>query len=138
MSKPTVQDWEKLKRLARHLVTNTRCRQLFEYQSANPAVEVYTDTDFAGCSRTRKSTSGGVVMLGRHVVKTWSTTQGVIALSSGEAEYYGLVKGAAQGLGVKNMMDEFGYKLKLVVKTDASAAKGIATRRGLERSDTLK
>ena len=37
--------------------------------------------------------------LGNHAIKTWSTTQAVIALSSGEAEYYGCVRGGAIGLG---------------------------------------
>ena len=59
---------------------------------------MWTDTDYAGCAKTRKSTSGGVIMIGGHMIKSWSSTQNVIALSSGEAEYYGLVKGAAQGL----------------------------------------
>ena len=36
-------------------------------------------------------------MLGSHMIKGWSTTQSVIALSSGEAEYYGLVRGSSIG-----------------------------------------
>ena len=70
-------------------------------------------------------------MIGKHMIKSWSSIQNVIALSSGEAEYYGLVKGAAQGLGVKAMYLEAGQKLDIEVKTDASAAKGIAMRRGM-------
>ena len=33
---------------------------------------------------------------GKHVIKTWSTTHGVVALSSGEAEFYAMVKIASQ------------------------------------------
>ena len=66
-----------------------------------------------------------------HLLKSWISTQNVIALSSGEAEYYGLVKGASQGLGLKAMLNEAGVETKIVVKTDASAAKGIALRRGM-------
>ena len=55
----------------------------------------------------------------------------MVALSSGEAEYYGLVKGGAQSIGFKNMMNEMGVKIGIRLKTDASAAKGIATRRGM-------
>ena len=130
LSSPNSEDWNKLKRLARYLVDKTRSRVLYGYQSKPDSLDVYTDTDFAGCARTRKSTSGGVIMYGSHLIKTWSSTQNVIALSSGEAEYYGLVKGASQGLGVKNMMNEYGVETKVTVKTDASAAKGIASRRG--------
>ena len=70
-------------------------------------------------------------MFGRHMIKSWSTTQNVVALSSGEAEYYGLVKGGAMGIGFKNMMSEMGVTLGIRLKTDASAAKGIASRRGM-------
>ena len=70
-------------------------------------------------------------MHGAHLIKTWSTTQSVIALSSGESEYYGLVKGASQGIGMRAMLTELGVESKLVVQTDASAAKGIALRRGM-------
>ena len=72
-------------------------------------------------------------MYGEHLLKSWSSTQNVIALSSGEAEYYGLVKGASQGLGLKAMLKEAGVETKIVVKTDASAPKGIALRRGMGR-----
>ena len=38
-------------------------------------------------------------MLGDHTLRFWSSTQKVIALSSGEAEYYGCVRAAAEGMG---------------------------------------
>ena len=64
---------------------------------------------------------------------TWSNTQAIIALSSGEAEFYGAVKAGSIGLGLKSIMKDMGVecKLKLKVKTDSSAAKGIASREGL-------
>ena len=55
----------------------------------------------------------------------------VVALSSGEAEYYGIVKGASQGFGVRGMMDDLGIKLSVTLNTDATAALGIALRKGL-------
>ena len=70
-------------------------------------------------------------MLGTHCIKTWSANQQVVALSSGEAEYYGLVKGATIATGIKSMMSDFGIECGIVICTDASAAKGIASRRGL-------
>ena len=103
----------------------------YEYQDLPEYVTVWTDTDYAGCRRTRKSTSGGLVTLGDHVLKTWSQTQAVIALSSGEAEYYGLVRGAANGQGLVSLINDFGIQRKLRVKTDAPVAKSIASRRGV-------
>ena len=99
MSKPTTADWESLKRLGRYLIDKTRSIVGFPYQGEPDALEVYVDTDHAGCLETRKSTSGGVVMHGCHGIKTWSATQQVIALSSGEAEYYGMVKRSIASTG---------------------------------------
>ena len=49
-------------------------------------LEYYSDTDWAGCPKSRKSTSGGCLMSGSHLLKSWSSTQPSISLSSGEAE----------------------------------------------------
>ena len=64
------------------------------------------------------------------MIKSWSSTQKVVALSSGEAEYYGLVKGSAMGKGSQALLADMGRTLKLQVLTDSSAAKGMGTRRG--------
>ena len=71
-------------------------------------------------------------MMGKSVIKAWSSNQSVIALSSGEAEYYALVKGASQGIGIKNIMEDLGVEVaqKIQLLSDASAAIGIASRRG--------
>ena len=73
---------------------------------------MWTDTEYAGCKRIRKSTSGGTVMLGSHLIKSWTSTQSVVALSSGEAEYYGVVKGGSVLFGAISMA-----KAKRVQKT---------------------
>ena len=65
------------------------------------------------------------------IIKSWSTTQSVIALSSEEAEYYGRVKGASVGLGIQSVLRDFEINVKLTLKSDASAAIAIASRRGL-------
>ena len=72
-------------------------------------------------------------MLGKCTIKTWSSTQNVVALSSGEAEYYGLVKAASHGIGMRNLLHDLGCTRieKIQVLTDASAAMGIASRRGI-------
>ena len=94
-------------------------------------LECYSDTDWAGCPRTRKSTSGGCLMLGRHVLKTWSSTQANISLSSGEAEFYGVVKAAGIALGQQSLLRDLGYAVPVRVWTDSSAAMGICQRQGL-------
>jgi len=58
-------------------------------------------------------------------------TQSVVALSSGEAEYYGLCKGASTAMGMRSVSADLGIDLSIRVKTDSTAAKGIASRMGL-------
>ena len=70
-------------------------------------------------------------MLGGHCIKAWSSNQSVIALSSGEAEFYGIVKGATNALGISGVLKDLSINLAVAVSTDSSAAKGIANRRGL-------
>ena len=82
MSKPTDLAMGALKRLARYLRARPQMVFDFEYQMAD-GLEAYTDTDWAGCTRTRKSTCGGCLMVGRHRIKAWSATQASIVLSSG-------------------------------------------------------
>ena len=92
-----------------------------------------SDSDFVACLKTTKSTSGGMACLGTHVICSWSRTQAVTALSSGEAEYYALVKAASESIGIKRMMQDFGHRREdtVEIKTDASAAIGIANRIGI-------
>ena len=70
-------------------------------------------------------------MLGKHLLKSWSSTQASVALSSGEAEFYGVVRGAGVGLGVKALFSDLGLAMPSCVWTDSSAAIGIAGRQGL-------
>ena len=42
-------------------------------------------------------------MLGQHLLKIWSKTQSLVALSSGESELYAALKASAEGLGMKSV-----------------------------------
>ena len=104
----------------------------FKYQKNWKIMDVWSDTDHAGCLETRKSTTGGVITFGGHAIKHWSSTQTLISLSSGEAEYYGCVRAGSHALGVRSMLEDLGVTGKrLRIKTDASVAKSLASRRGL-------
>jgi len=130
---PTKTGVEQLKRLIRYLASAPRLVWHFgTHTSAEPSdLNVFVDTDFAGCQITRRSTSGGAACRGNHLIKHWSTTQATVALSSAEAELTGISKGAAQGLGLQTIAADLGITLNLCVHTDATAAIGICRRRGL-------
>ena len=75
--------------------------------------------------------------MGSHTVKTWSSTQKIISLASGEAEFYGCVKGTPMAKGTQGIMTDMGFDVLVhslghsQVHTDSSAAKGMASRKGL-------
>ena len=70
-------------------------------------------------------------MLGRHTLKGWSKTQTLIALSSGESEFYVALKASAEAIGLVALMSDLGYIAKGEIWGDASAALGITNRQGL-------
>ena len=96
-------------------------------------LEVYVDSEWAGCKRTRVSTSGGLAVWGSGFLKSWSSSQGSVALSSGEAEFYAAVKGAAEGLGIQALLADLGWNVEVKLLQDSTAAKGTASRIGLGR-----
>ena len=75
-------------------------------------------------------------MPGDHCIKAWSSTQGAVALSSAEAEFYAMVDAVIKAKWMATVARELGMgKLNpnLVLDTDSSAAKSFVARRGLGR-----
>ena len=72
-------------------------------------------------------------MAGTCCLKHWAKTQSTIALSNGEAELSGIAYGTAQTLGLQSVLRDLGMDLKIRIFSDATAAIGIAKRRGLGR-----
>jgi cbb3-type cytochrome oxidase subunit 1 len=87
-------------------------------------IEVLVDSDWAGCPVTRRSTSGGVMIVFGMCIKAWSVTQKIVARSSGEAELYAAVRGASEALGLRSMARELGWSWTIRMWTDSSACKG--------------
>jgi hypothetical protein len=130
MARPSKKGQERLRKLARYLVGVPEVVIVFESDGREPIVEIYTDSDWAKCRETRRSTSGGILLFGGSPVKTWSRQQGSVSLSSGEAEYYAMISGAAEGLGLKSLLADLGVDVGLKMWVDSSAAKSIASRMG--------
>ena len=136
-ARPNQTSFLKLKRAARYLKSHPRLVYTFPWGTepipTEDYIDIFVDTDFAGCSQTRRSTSGGVIVYHGHCVKHWSTTQSTLSLSSGESELHGIAKGISAGLGMKSLINDLGFAIKVRVHSDACAAIGMARRRGLGR-----
>ena len=98
----------------------------------------YCDSDYAGDKETRLSVSGFCVFVMGCLVSWKLRGQKNVTLSSREAECYGIVKGASVGLGLSRVLTDFGVETKVVIHTDSSAAKSLASRKGLGKARHIK
>ena len=133
MCTPCKGDVKKLRRLARYLITVPRMVMNYYWQQDGRQMAGYTDSDFAGCRTAAKSTSGGVLTIGSHYIKSWSSTQKTIALSSGEAELTAVVKCSCETIGVIQLAQDWGIDLEGDIMVDSSAALGVVSRKGAGR-----
>ena len=133
VSCPSEQDWTALKHVARYLLALPRVVMNYPWAPLGNDLDVYVDANWAGCVRTRKSTLGGAVLLDGSLLKAWSKTMPVLALSSGESELAAVTKGASEGLGIQASLRDFGHAVRLRILSDATAAIGICRRQGLGR-----
>ena len=113
MSKPTEEGEVCIKRVLRFLRGRPWCEWRFPWQEMPIHLVGYSDSDWAGCTKTRRSTSGGGITLGQHLLTHWSRAQSCVALSSGEAELNAMLKAACEGLSVRYLLEEIGEKRML-------------------------
>ncbi len=138
MSDPSVGGKRKLKRLGRHLIERPGVVLKYQYQEREDEVTGYSDSDWAVCQKTAKSTSGGVLTIGTHTIKSWSSTQKSITLSSGEAELAAAVKTCTGTIGLTQLAHDCGVTLEGRIYVDSAAAVGISNGQGNGRMRHVK
>eukprot|EP00971_Amphidinium_carterae_P283385 5625998-Amphidinium_carterae.1 len=138
MACPTEADEVRVKRAIRFLKGHPRLVSLYRWGQGEDAVlKGYTDSDWGGCRRTRRSTSGGVLMWGSSCISHWSRTQANVALSSGEAELNGVLQCLCEVICLRNLMHEYSLELSIEILTDSAAAHGASMRHGVGRMKHL-
>eukprot|EP00971_Amphidinium_carterae_P087692 1734985-Amphidinium_carterae.1 len=130
MARPTEASVKIMKKIARYLIAHPRLILHYAPSKYSGELRMQTDSDHGGDVQTRASTSGWVARRGNHYIGGGTSTQQVIACSSGEAEYYAGLKGASEGLGIGAIAKELGMSLSLHLETDSSASYGTCKRRG--------
>ncbi len=122
-----------MKKIRRHLKEFPEYSQFYPDQEKEGILKLYIDSDWATCKMTRRSCSGGLVMMGSHVIHHWCRLQDRIALSSGEAELYSGVRGISEVLNLYELIKEWEPKvdLKIEHRIDAEACKGVLLRHGV-------
>ena len=135
MSKPCREDQDKVTRIGKYLNGGLRrMEQVFPFGRDDSVICAYSDSDWAGCLRTRKSTSGGILCIGGCMIKHWSSTQKAIALSSAEAELYAATRALSEAKGLKSLGMDFGESLSIRAYVDAQATIGLSHRAGLGKA----
>ena len=66
----------------------------------------YSDSDWAGCQRSRRSTSGSLITLFSVNISSTSRTQASNSHSSAEAELYAMTQAAVESLAIKHFIKE--------------------------------
>ena len=99
---------------------------------ATLSLEVFTDSDWAGCLETRRSTDCYVITLGGAVVQCGTQTQPALATSSPDAELRGVSRGSREGIFVEELA-RLDVKLRVSkpkLWTDSSSAMQASKRIG--------
>ena len=131
MSTPKTGDWQLIKKIARYLKHRPTAVCRYVWQDQCNELKAYSDSDWAGDRITRRSTSGGCILRGAHLIKCWAKNQHVIALSSAEAELYACVRTCSESLGVKSILKDMGKEVEITILVDATATMGMMMKEGL-------
>ena len=115
LENPTDLDLQAAKRVLRYLAGTYTMG--VKYEKGVDALDLlcFSDSDWAGCQKTRKSVSGFVVFLGNSPISWKSKTQPTVALSSCEAEYVALVVAVKEILWLIQFFKEVGSPLNLPI-----------------------
>ncbi|GJZ55055.1 putative ribonuclease H-like domain-containing protein [Tanacetum coccineum] len=97
-------------------------KRIFRYLKGKPSLGLwyskdsplelvaYTDSDYAGATQDRKSTTGGCQFLGNRLISWQCKKQTVVATSTTEAEYVVAASCCGQVLWIQNQLLDYGYK----------------------------
>eukprot|EP00971_Amphidinium_carterae_P319363 6347305-Amphidinium_carterae.1 len=122
MAAPTQSHRTAIKRVVKYLMGAPLVRWHFPYQDGPCEIEAYSDSNWAAIESGFRSTSGGWIQHGGHLIESFSATQQVVALSSAEAEYVAMTKTASHALELKHLLEERGLKTTVRLWADSKAA----------------
>ena len=117
--RPTLQHWEQLKKIAAYAKCTKDYGLFFDPNTESDKVariEVFTDADWANCKDTRKSISGGVIMLWGYPIIWSSKKQTIVATSTCLAEIVAACSGLIEADKAKELIQE----LKFISEIDST------------------
>ena len=97
MSNPGVDHWKAAKRVMRYL---QRTKEYMLTYQRSDILEIigYSDSDFAGCLDSKRSTSGYIFLLAGGAISWKSAKQTLVATSTMEAKFIACYEASNQGI----------------------------------------
>ena len=128
LDKPTQRHWMQAKRVLRYLAGTVNKGVEYPKNVADFHLWAHTDSDWAGCKTTRRSTSGYAIFLDKGPICWRSKMQSIVALSTCEAEYIALVECIKEILWLLQHLQVLGVAVNLpvVIGIDNQAAIALA------------
>ena len=111
---------------ARYVLQHPGETWLFRYQADPKILYVFSDTDWAAHELTRNVVQCGEVWQSHDLL--YIAKQSLVALSSGEAEFYGIVRFVTTSKQTSQILEQIGMHLEVTIASDSIAARGICTR----------
>ncbi|GJV02369.1 putative ribonuclease H-like domain-containing protein, partial [Tanacetum coccineum] len=106
--KPKVSHLHAVKRIFRYLKGQPKLGLWYPKDSPFD-LEAYSDSDYAGASLDRKSTTGGCQFLGSKLISWQCKKKTIVANSTTEAEYVAASSCCGQVLWIQNQLLDYGY-----------------------------
>ena len=103
LSNPGMDHWKAAKRVMRYL-QRTKDYMLTYRKSDHLEIIGYSDSDFAGCQDSRRSTSGYVFLLAGGAISWRSAKQTLVAPSTMAAEFVACYEASCHGLLLRNFV----------------------------------
>ncbi|KAI0923982.1 hypothetical protein AcV5_010529 [Taiwanofungus camphoratus] len=112
-SNPGPAHWNAVKHVFRYLQGSKHFKLTYKPDSAQKMFVTYSDAAHADCRNTGRSTGGYVVKVGTGAISWSSKLQGIVTLSTTEAEYIAAVEAGKEILWMRNILTEFGYTIDM-------------------------
>jgi len=117
---PNLENWENLKRMLKYLKGSIKYGINI---SRNSNVKAFVDADYAGDTKTRRSTTGFVITIGDSPTSWCSKLQHCVSTSTAEAEYYSLSECSKHCMWYINLLKELKSNISSIeVNIDNKAA----------------
>jgi len=118
---PTYGDWKKVINIMKYLNYTKNFKITYKGKGE---ILAYTDSDFGGDPKDRKSTSGHIILMDKDPICWQSKKQSVVTTSTAEAEYIATSECTKKVLWIRNILTElFNIKKPIKILTDNLASK---------------